>query len=484
MKEKDLAEYALDYVTSNGATYADVRLVQIRHEMIEYKNGSPVGILKDLNGGMGIRVIVDGAWGFAANPDFTKDKVERAAKRAVENARAGALIARDPIVMAPIPVVNEKWETRVETDPFRVSLEEKLALLSMCDQTMRKVKGLSFAEGFLDFTEELKFFYSSEGSRIDQKIVHSGGGIQATAIGEDETQVRSYPQSFGGDYVSGGYEHILGMNLPDSAQKIAEEAVGLLVAPQCPEETTTLILGEGQLALQVHESCGHPVELDRALGWEANFAGTSFMTPDRLGKLQYGSGIVNIVSDPTHPGGLGSYGFDDEGTPAKRDEIVRDGLFVGYLMSRETAAGLGRSSNAAMRAEGWSYAPIVRMTNVNLLPQKGTLDDLISETKKGLLMTTNRSWSIDDRRLNFQFGCEIAWEIRNGKIAGFYKNPTYTGITPVFWNKCGRIAGPESWRVWGVPNCGKGQPMQTMRVGHGVSYARFDDVQVGVGYAH
>jgi TldD protein len=282
--------------------------------------------------------------------------------------------------------------------------------------------------------------------------------------------------------VSGGFEAVRAMDLPGNAQRIAEEAVALLSAEECPSGPMTLVIDSSQMALQVHESCGHPIELDRVLGMEASFAGTSFLTLDKLDTLRYGSEIVNIDADATAPGGLGTFGFDDEGVPAQNVPIVSSGRFVGYLTSRETAPIIGRRSMGSSRASGWNVIPLIRMTNVNLRPgDAGSLDDLIADTDDGIFFSTNRSWSIDDRRLNFQFGTQIGWRIRNGKRAEMIRNPTYTGITPEFWGSCDAICSDSEWQLWGVPNCGKGEPMQTHRVGHGAAPARFRNVQVGVG---
>jgi TldD protein len=271
------------------------------------------------------------------------------------------------------------------------------------------------------------------------------------------------------------------MRLVEEAPRVAEEAEALLAAPPCPEGRRTLILDGGQLALQVHESCGHPIELDRVLGMELSYAGDSFLTLDKLDAFQYGSREVNIVADATAPGGLGTFGWDDEGVPAQRTPIVEAGRFVGYLSSRETAPAVGRTSSGSMRASGWHRIPLIRMTNVNLLPgAAGSLEDLIADTDDGLFLATNKSWSIDNKRLNFQFGAEVAREIKGGKLGQLYKNATYTGITPEFWGACDAVCGPEAWRLWGTPNCGKGEPSQTARVGHGVAPARFRNVQVGV----
>jgi TldD protein len=256
----------------------------------------------------------------------------------------------------------------------------------------------------------------------------------------------------------------------------------LLSAPQCPSGRRTIVLHPSQLYLQLHESCGHPTELDRVFGTEASYAGTSFLTTDKLDGFRYGSDIVDIVADATAPGGLGTFGWDDEGVPAQSVPLVKEGMFVGYLSSRETAPRIGRQSGGQMRADSWNRIPLIRMTNVNLLPKPGmNLDEIVADTDDGLFLASNRSWSIDDRRLNFQFATEFAREIRGGQLGQLYKNPTYTGITYEFWRSCDAIGDGRSYRMLGTPNCGKGEPGQIAHVGHAVSGARFRDVQVGVG---
>jgi TldD protein len=345
---------------------------------------------------------------------------------------------------------------------------------------MSKVQGIRFATASMQNWKTEKAFVATDGSDIEQVIVESGGGISATAMEGDERQTRSYPASFRGDYSTAGFEFTRALALPDHADRIAREAIELLKADECPTKKTALIIGGSQLALQVHESCGHPIELDRVFGTEASYAGTSFLTTEKMGSFLYGSPLVTIVQDATAPGGLGSFGYDDEGVRSQRTDVVRDGVFVGYLTSRETAPRIGQSSNGAMRADGWNRIPIVRMTNVNLLPGKGSLADLIADTKDGIFIDCNKSWSIDQRRLNFQFGCEVAWEVKDGRLGRMLKNPVYTGITPEFWGSCDAVAGPEEWHIWGIPSCGKGEPGQSAHVGHGVSPTRFQNVQVGV----
>jgi TldD protein len=328
-----------------------------------------------------------------------------------------------------------------------------------------------------------QLFASTIGSQIRQVKIATGVGIVANSFDAHELQRRSYPNSLGGAWALGGYELVEQANLLAHAQRVGEEAVALHKAIPCPEGRRDLILDSSQLALQIHESIGHPIELDRVLGMEANYAGTSFLTLDQLNQLQYGSPIVNVVADARveHGPGLGTFGYDDEGVPAQRTDIIKNGRFVGYITSRETAPALGQNfSNGTMRAENWNRIPLIRMTNISLLPGKGRLEDLIADTSDGIYMETNRSWSIDDRRYHFQFGTEIGWEIKNGRRGRMIKNPSYSGITTEFWNACDAICGTEEWVLWSTPNCGKGQPMQTIGTGHGAAPARFRSVQVGI----
>lgn len=479
---QELIDLALDVARSAGAGYADMRIVERRTESLTVKNGDLAEASSNRSAGFGVRVLLDGAWGFAGSSRMERAEVERTAREAVAIARASGLATREPIVLDDSPPAVAVYHSPYREDPFGVPLDEKLRLLFEADAVMDRVAGVTLRTSSMEFGRERKTFASTEGARIEQEIVDSGAGIEAMAFNEHEVQRRSYPQSAGGQHVTGGFEAIRDLHLADNAQRIAEEAVALLDAPQCPSGQMTLIVDSPQLALQVHESCGHPIELDRVLGMEASFAGTSFLSLDKLGQLQYGSEIVNMEADATAPGGLGTFGFDDEGVAAQKVPIVTAGRLVGYLTSRETAPIIGRRSMGSSRASGWNVIPLIRMTNVNLRPgEAGTLDDLIADTADGLFVSTNHSWSIDDRRLNFQFGTEIGWQIRNGRLTQMVKNPTYTGITPRFWGSCDAICGPSEWTLWGVPNCGKGEPMQTHGVGHGAAPARFRGVEVGVG---
>ena len=345
---------------------------------------------------------------------------------------------------------------------------------------MQEVKGLAFAEGGIDLLRRQTWLATSEGTAVDQASVHSGGGIEATAIGDGEMQRRSFPNSFRGHISAAGWEHIQKLGLIEEAERTGTEAVELLSAPECPTEVTPLVIDSGLMELQIHESIGHAVELDRVLGMEEAFAGSSFVRPDDRGRLRYASDLVSITADASLAGGLGSFGWDDEGVPAQRLPIIVDGVFQDFISSRETASVLGLPSSGAMRADGWQNFPLIRMTNISIEPHEGTLGDIIGDTKDGVFMTTNSSWSIDDHRVNFQFGCEIAWRIEDGRLTQMYRNPNYTGITTEFWQSCDAVGGREDWTLWGTPNCGKGQPGQVARVGHGASPARFRNVQVGV----
>jgi TldD protein len=273
---------------------------------------------------------------------------------------------------------------------------------------------------------------------------------------------------------------VQGLDLEREAPRVGEQAAALLVADPCPSAVTTVVIDAEQMQLQVHESVGHPTELDRVYGTEAAYAGTSFLSTGDLDTLRYGSPQMNVTADPTTPAGLGTFAFDDEGVPGARQPIVVDGVLRGFLSSRETAARLGVGAGGSMRADGWARMPLVRMTNLHLEPCEGTLEELLAEVDDGIYLETNRSWSIDDKRLNFQFGTQIAWEIRGGRLGRMLRDATYTGVTPVFWGSLERVAGADEWRMHGLTNCGKGQPGQHAHVSHGAAPARFRNVQVGV----
>jgi TldD protein len=474
-----LAELALSLTKDGGASYADVRIEEIEEENISVRNGTAELIEKSTDFGLGIRVMVNGAWGFAASADVNQESIQKVSQKATEIARASSRVKEGDVVLSPLEKVVDSYETPVITDPFSIPLKEKLDYLLHLDGLIGQVSEINQSEAYMSFIRRNKFFASSEGSVIKQLITQSGAGISAAATtGHRQMGTRSYPNS-SGQHQTKGYELIRELAFETNAGRIAEEAVALLSAKECPSTTTTVILDGPQVCLQIHESIGHALELDRVFGAERNFSGTSFATPDKLDNLKYGSEIVNVVSDSTSPYGLGTFGYDDEGVKASRNFLIKDGILTGYLSSRETAPDLSRKSNGCMRASSWANFPIVRMSNTNLLPGDKSLEEMISEVDDGLYMQTVRTWSIDDTRESFQMGCEIGWEIKNGSLGEMIGSPSYSGNTVEFWNSCDAIANEKHWEIWGTPNCGKGQPPQNMPTSQGAAPTRFRNVKVG-----
>jgi TldD protein len=475
------ARRALDTASVRGAQYADIRFERVRSERIEVRNGVVASLSDDHSVGYGIRALVDGAWGFAASCELSDDALDRTAALAVAIAKAGAVIARTRFGDVPPHAYTDTYVTPVRRDPHDVPLGERVALLLEAEKLAHASDRIAVARAWLDLWRTEKSFFSTTGSQIGQTIVQTGSGLAAMAVGDGDVQTRSFPGDIG-LYKSGGWEIVEEARLLENAQRIGEEATALLSAPQCPSGAFDVVLGGSQVSLQIHESCGHPAELDRVMGWEANFSGTSFLEVTQLDKLHYGSPNVTIVVDNTLPYGMATCGYDDEGTQSGISDIVRDGILRGYEMSNDTARAIGRTSNGCVRAQGWEFVPMIRMCNLNLLPGNVPFEGLFDDIRDGIYMESNRSWSIDDRRLNFQFGCQIGWEIKNGRRGRMLKNPTYAGMTPQFWNACDAIGDAASWNAWGTPNCGKGEPMQTGRTTQAASPARFRNVAVGVGY--
>jgi TldD protein len=475
MTHFDAATAAVEAALAAGASYADARVMHRRFESMAARNGAVEELTQQETAGIGVRALVGSSWGFYALPDLESAAARRTGERAAEIARASALVP-GPAAMIPAAAEVGSWASECLEDPLSVPLSEKGDLLVGATSEMRK-QGADIATGHYDIWDTRKWFVSSEGHRIDQHVRECGGAISATAVGDGETQVRSYP-SRRGQFGTRGWELVRETDLGAHAARIADEAQALLRAPQCPAGETTLILGGEQMALQIHESVGHAIELDRILGWEAAYAGTSWLDLRELGRLRYGSELMNIVIDPTYPGALGSFGWDDEGTRAAKRDAVRDGVWTGVLAGRESSAVAGLDYAGSVRAEDWSRLPMVRMTNVGLEPGPHTLDEIIAETGDGVFMDMNRSWSIDDKRLNFQFGCEVGYEVKNGKLGRMLKNPTYTGIGPTFWQSMDMLS--REIVAWGTPNCGKGQPGQVGHTGHPAAPARFRNVRVGV----
>lgn len=478
---EDLIRTALTAVGDPEVVHADVRVVAPdRFVHLAVRNGAASALTDARSEAIGVRVRTERAWGFATTSDMRPEPVRELSRLAVRLARAAGRHARVPLRVTDDPSPNGgQYHTPLRRDPFSTSFESVVELLASAEKSLHVARAVRNGLATFQAWEENKWYGSSDGASFTSRIVHVGAGLTATAVRGSNVQRRSAPSSHGGDFSQAGFEFVESLDLVGRASEIGKEAADLLDAPACPTGPTTLVLGSDQLALQVHESVGHAVELDRIFGSEAGFAGTSWVAPEKVGVLRYGSDLMNVVADATERGGLGTFGWDDEGVPAQRTPIVHRGVLVGTLSSRESAAELGlKRSGGTARASGGDRAPLVRMTNVNLEPGDHSFEELLDGVRDGVYLDTNRSWSIDDRRLNFQFGTEFGRRIVRGELGGLVRNPIYSGMTPTFWGSMDAVGDRSTRRLWGLPNCGKGQPVQGARVSHGAPVARFRDVAV------
>lgn len=481
-----LGEHALAVARAEGAEWADVRVGRVDLENLVVRNGRVAGIQQGDEQGFGVRVLIDGAHGFASGFELSETEIERVTKLACRLARASRRAGPGRHRWADEPAHRDIWTSPYLIDPFTVSVEDKLDVLTRADALLRADDRIRAATGRMGFLRESQVFLSTDGACIRQVTTRSGGGISALAAADGESQIRSYPCSFDGQFQQGGYEVVQSFDLVGHAEQVRDEAIELLTADDCPVGDLDVILSGDQLALQIHESVGHPTELDRVEGWEIDLAGNSFAVRDKLEEgFRYGSEHVNLVADATVPGGLATIGYDDDGVRSQRWHVVQDGVFKGYMTSREVAhfeaeSGGSDRSRGCSRAQGAWNVPIVRISNLSLMPGTWSFDDLVADTEHGVYMDGVKSWSIDQQRLNFQFTCEYGYEIKDGKRVRTVKNPTYQGISPEFWNACDAVCGPEHWTLWGVINCGKGQPMQIAEMSHGAAPARFRRQAVGV----
>lgn len=472
-----LADLALDTAVRRGASYADVRIVRFRrqdllaedHRLARFADGDELGV--------GVRVLARGAWGFAASCGLTPAEVQRVAALAVDVASASATCSRRPVVLAPEAGWSGRFASAVAVDPFAVDPADKAALLLELTEGLLRHPGIRKARAALFARRIERRFFSTEGHDLESDVTTTGAHYTATAVGDGDARTRTFelpPRTL-------GWENLDRAVLLAEVERVASQAVEHLRAAEGPSGRFDLVLDPHHLALTIHESVGHATELDRVLGYEGSLAGRSFATPDRLG-TPYGSPHVTFVADDTLPGGLSTQGFDDEGVPAQRWDIVRDGIFVGYGSGREVAAELGLPrSSGACRADHWSSLPIVRIPNLSLQPGSAPLtpDDLVADTKDGLYLEGRGSFSIDQMRLNFQFGADAAWRIRNGRKAEMLKNVTYQSMTTDFWGSCDAVCDARSWVPNGIVSCGKGDPVQIAQMTHGAATARFRDVRVG-----
>ena len=471
---KDKIQEAMAYAKELGVDYGDIRVKDIFLEHISAENGQINNLATSRSKGAGIRVYVDGAMGFAASSDL--DKLKETVQLAYDTAVASAVLLRNKVVLSPKEAVTAKYKTPIKINSFDVPIEQKIDLLMACNKAMAGVDGVSRCGAYVDFRKEEVIFADTDNSYIEQEFYQSGGGIYAMA----EDQQRSY-----GNLLRAGYEVVQELDLLGHSEKIAKEAVALSKAEDCPAGEFDLILMPTQLQLQIHESVGHPTELDRVLGSEAAFAGVSFVSPNDLNDtLKYGSEYVSIVADATSQKtntglGLGAFGYDDEGVPAQNITLIDKGIFKNFQSSRDNAPVINQNSHGMGISDGWENLPIVRMTNINLEPGTYEFDRLLAGIKHGFLLEENKSWSIDDKRVNFQFACQIAREIVDGKLTGkIFKNPIYTGKTTEFWASCDGVCNESYRQIVGMANCGKGQPMQLMRCAHASQPARFRKVRM------
>ncbi|HEY9667764.1 MAG TPA: TldD/PmbA family protein [Coleofasciculaceae cyanobacterium] len=481
----DLATFAIDSIARAGCEYGDIRVCTYRSQNLYARDRSLSQLSDNVSSGFGVRVLLDGAWGFAASPHKTPAEIERIVGLAVEIAKGSRLSQQTQVRLAPVAAYRDTYTTPIEIDPFSVSITEKADLLLQINEQLLSYgeRGIKKAYSFLRFAREDKIFASTEGSLIQQTIYRSYPGFGCTAIANGDAQERNYERP----PLNTGYEHVNAADLLSQVERVAEQAIEKVNAPKGPSGIrTTLILKPTNLWLTIHESVGHPTELDRVYGYEANFAGTSFATTDKLGNLQYAAPWVNFRADRTQPGGRGTMGYDDEGVPSQSWHVVKNGRLADYLTDRETAYRLGRaSSNGCAYADSWSSVPMVRIPNLGLEPgpdggsHTATLEEMIADTQDGILIDGVGSFSIDQQRRNFQFGGDAFWKIEKGKVVGMLKDVTYHSMTTDFWNSVDAIGPASEWQQCGTNMCGKGEPMQLAQMSHACVPVRVRDIHIG-----
>jgi TldD protein len=471
----ELADLALTRVRHSGADYGDIRIQHSFTERVEGEDRRIATIRNVEDTGFGVRVLYHGAWGFAASSILSLEEVPRVADLAVEIAKGSASVAIEKVRLAEEPAHRDRIVTPVRLDPLMVPLERKVDLLREAMDVLHGQSGIVRSSGELWTRRDLKRFESTEGSAIEFDLLATSGAISATAL----YQGRFATRWFNTPHLRKGYELIEEADLLREAPRIAGQAMEKVKAPAVEAGPYDLVLDPEHLSLTIHESCGHPAELDRALGYEANYAGTSFLTTDKRGTFRYGSPHVTLVADNTEPETLAATGYDDDGVTCQKWDIVRDGLFVGYCTSREVAPKIGEErSRGSNRADGWANVPIVRIANIGLEPGSATLDQLVADVRRGIYIEGHGSYSIDQRRYNFQFGGDAFWLIEKGRRIHMLRDVIYHGITPDFWNSCDGVADRSFRRRHGFITCGKGQPGQSGWMTHAASHARFRNVQV------
>lgn len=474
-----LADAALATAKRLGASYADIRINRYRNESIFTREQQVQNVARNQSFGFGVRVLVRGAWGFAASNLVTAEEVRRVTQQAVEIARANSAFQRKPVTLVPTPKVVTNWKSSFERDPFDVPLDDKIQFLLKLNETAMKTQGVSFVNSFVFFVNEQKFLATSDGSRIEQYLIRCWPMLSVTAVNRSTGDFQTR-DALGGAQAM-GYEYFEKYPWLTEAEQAGAEAVAKLNAKPVAPGKYDLVLHPSHLFLTIHESVGHSTELDRALLWEANMAGTSFLTPDKTGKLQFGSKIINFFADRTQPAGLATTGYDDEGVPGQKWHLVKDGLFVDWQTTRDLAPLIGqKKSYGCLHAGSWSNIPFPRMPNVSLEPAKEnvSLDDLVGGVDNGILIYGRGSFSIDQQRYNFQFGGQTFWEIKKGKITGMLRDVAYQSRTTDFWGACDGLGGPATYQLNGAFTDGKGEPVQGNAVSHGCPIARFRQINV------
>jgi TldD protein len=474
-----LADAALVTAKKLGASYADIRINRYRNQNVNTRERQVLNVSSSQNFGFGVRVLVNGTWGFAASPIMTADEVVRVTSEAAAIAKANSLITRKKIELVPVDPVKTSWKSAFEKDPFDVPAEDKVAILLKINEAALGVKGISFVNSSLGAVNEHKYLATSDGSRIDQYIIRTNPSFSATATDRSTGDFQSVNSLREAQQI--GYEYMSKHDWVSEARTAAEHAVMKLKAPSVQPGKYDLVLHPSHLFLTIHESVGHPTELDRALLWEANYAGTSFLTPDKTGKLQFGSKMVNIIADRTQPQGMATVGYDDESVPGQSWHLIKDGIFVDWQTTRDTAKLVGKSkSYGCLHADSWGSVPFPRMPNVSLQPAKEnvSMDDLIGAVDNGILIYGRGSYSIDQQRYNFQFGGQTFWEIKKGKVGGMLRDVAYQSRTTDFWGSLDGLGGQNTYEIPGSPNDGKGEPGQSNAVSHGCPPARFRNINV------
>jgi TldD protein len=475
---KDLALLALDTAQSLGASYADVRFLTHRRQDLLTEDLRVASINDRTDSGFGLRVLANGAWGFAGSSTLTREEVMRVAAEAVAIARASATALQRPVTWAPEAAHQRSFRSQRQVDPFTVGIDQKIGLLLEINRRLLAHTGIQKAQGYMTLRQDEKLYANTDGSLMESDVVTSAAQYQATAVGEGDAKSRAYVPP----PLTLGYENIDDADLLAQTDRVADDALRHLSAKPCPVGRKDIILDPHNLALTIHESVGHATELDRVLGYEESLAGRSFVTPEKRKALEYGSERVTFRADNTLEHGLATHGFDDDGVLGQAWNIVDHGLFEEYGMGREVAAEMGyERSNGCSRADHWGSIPIVRIPNLSLMPgtEPLSLEQIISDTDDGIYIEGMGSFSIDQMRCNFQFGGDAFWEVKRGKIVGMLKDVTYQAMTTEFWNSCDAIADERFWVKNGVLNCGKGDPMQVSQMTHGAAPARFRSVMVG-----